>query len=176
MSEPYIGEIRIFAGNFAPNGWMMCSGQLMQIADYDTLFNLIGTTYGGDGQVTFGLPDLRGRVVTHLGGVGASYALGQIGGAEQVTLTSQQTPQHTHAVNISGAAGNTDTPTGSVLSAAGPAGTTLTPYAAAGSGTQITMSATEATMAGGSQPHDNMQPYVAINYIISMYGIYPTQS
>ncbi len=177
MSQPYIGEIRMFGGNFPPVGWAFCDGQLMAIADNDTLFQLIGTTYGGDGQNTFGMPDMRGRVVTHMGtSSGQTYVLGQMAGAETVTLTTNQIPQHTHQVMATTATGSTGTPSsGAMLATGGPAGTAITPYAAFG-GNQITMPGNSTTSAGGSQPHDNMQPYLGLNFIISLYGIFPSQN
>jgi len=175
LANPYIGEIRIFGGNFPPMGWAFCDGQLIAISEYDTLYNLIGTTYGGDGQNTFGIPDMRGRVVTHMGtSSGQTYVQGQMIGAETVTLTTNQIPQHTHPVLATTTTGSTGTPSsGAMLATGGPAGTTVTPYAAFG-GNQIPMSPNSTTVAGGSQPHDNMQPYLGLNFIISLYGIYPT--
>ncbi|HWW27895.1 MAG TPA: tail fiber protein [Caulobacter sp.] len=178
MGQPYVGEIRIFAGNFPPLGWAMCDGQLLAISEYDTLFNLIGTTYGGDGQSTFAMPDLRGRVPTHQGSKnGQTYIIGESGGVESVNLTTQQMPQHNHALYAASTAGAVSTPTTqTMLSDQGPTGTTLfgyQPYAAAN---QIALTAASTSPAGGSQPHDNMQPYLGVNFIISLYGIFPTQS
>jgi microcystin-dependent protein len=179
MSQPYVGEIRIFAGNFPPAGWAMCDGQLMAIAENDTLFNLIGTTYGGDGQETFGMPDLRGRVPTHQGSSGGqTYVIGQQTGVETVTLTSQQLPQHTHALVSSATPATLDKPSSATIFAdMGPAGNTqvnaFIPYTGA---SQVTLSAASVSPVGNNQPHDNMQPYLGLNFIISLYGIYPTQS
>lgn len=166
MAQPYIGEIRMFAGNFAPAGWMFCDGQLLPIADYETLFNLVGTTYGGDGQSTFALPDLRGRVPVHQGG---GFTLAETGGVESVTLTVPQTPTHSHALQaVAGARGNQTSPGGAL-----PAQSfNVTPYindAATGS-----FNAAAVGSAGGSQPHDNFQPYLCIDFIISLFGIYPS--
>jgi microcystin-dependent protein len=178
MSQPYIGEIRIFAGNFPPAGWAFCDGQLMAISENDTLFQLIGTTYGGDGQETFGIPDLRGRVPMHMGtGTdGIPYIQGEMAGVETVTLTSNQIPQHTHPLLVSGAAGNASTPTGQYLSSQGPAGSTqvfaYVPYTGA---TQVALNPATVSPAGGNQPHDNMQPYLGLNFIISLFGIFPHQ-
>lgn len=168
MSDPYIGEIRMFGGNFAPNGWEFCQGQLMSISDYDTLFNLIGTTYGGDGQNTFALPNLASRIPVHIGNAPfGTYVLGQTGGAEAVTLLSQQMPQHTHAAMATNATSNAPLPAGNVWAVWGPnAYSDQAPTAA--------MSASALVAAGGNQPHDNMPPYLAINFIISMFGIYPS--
>jgi microcystin-dependent protein len=177
MAQPYVGEIRMFAGNFNPAGWQFCSGQLLPISQYETLFNLIGTTYGGDGQSNFALPDLRGRAPVHFGTSpvsGTSYQLAQTGGGENVTLTTQQIPSHNHPVQA--------TTTGQTLSPGSNAFPALT--ASAQSGTAIydantptvNLNANSIGNAGGSQPHDNMQPYLVLNYIISMFGIFPSQT
>jgi microcystin-dependent protein len=167
MSDPYIGEIRMFGGNFAPNGWLFCQGQLVAISDYDTLFNLIGTTYGGDGQTNFGLPNLASRVPVHMGNAAfGSYVLGQSGGVESVTLLTQQLPVHTHPAMASSLSGTATSPNAQVWADWG------TPGYAPTADTQMNPAAL--TPAGGSQPHDNMPPYLAINFIISMYGIYPS--
>lgn len=178
MSQPYVGEIRIFAGNFPPYGWAMCDGQLLAISEYDTLFNLIGTTYGGDGQSTFGMPDLRGRVPVHQGSKnGQTYVIGQSTGVETVTLTSTTMPQHTHPLYAVSAPGNASTPTTqTMLSDQGPAGTVLKAYAPYIGTNQVALAAASTTPAGGNQPHDNMQPYLGLNFIISLFGIYPSQS
>jgi len=165
MSNPYIGEIRMFCGNFAPNGWLLCQGQLVSISDYDTLFNLIGTTYGGDGQDTFALPNLASRLPMHQG---SGFPLGAMGGAETVTLTTQQLPVHTHSANASSGSGNQTSPNAQVWADWGSPGYAPTPDTA--------MNPAALTPAGGNQPHDNMPPYLAINFIISMYGIYPSPS
>ncbi len=165
MSQPYVGEIRMFGGNFAPTGWATCDGQLLSIADNDTLFNLIGTTYGGDGQTTFALPDLRGRLPIHQGN---GYTQGQSGGEETVALTAGQLPSHTHALN-----GSTDAAAVRSLSGNVPATATRQVY---GTGTATALSASALTAAGGSQPHDNNQPYLCVNFIISLFGVYPSQN
>jgi microcystin-dependent protein len=171
MAEPYVGEIRMFAGNFAPVGWAFCDGRQLPISEYDTLFNLIGTTYGGDGQSTFNLPDLRGRIPVHAGaGGGGSYVLGQLGGVENVVLTQNQIPAHSHAVACSSVGGNSDDPAGKVPAAAG---TNL--YTAA-AGANASMSAGAVGSAGGSQPHENMSPFQAVNFIISLFGVFPSQN
>ena len=175
MAQPYVGEIRMFAGNFAPAGWMFCSGQLLPISEYETLFNLIGTTYGGDGQSTFALPDLQSRVPIHVGTGpdGTTYQLSESFGVETVTLTTQQMPIHTHAVVASTDGGNVLSPQNAVLAAPASSQAGMMGYAPAGS-TDLTMAGTEITPLGGSQPHDNMQPYLCINYIISLFGIFPS--
>ena len=169
MAQPYVGEIRMFGGNFAPAGWMFCAGQLLSIADNDTLFNLIGTTYGGDGQTTFALPDLRGRVPIHQGqGPGLSnYVLAQTGGVESVTLTVNQIPIHTHTPNASNT-GASDNPANNFWANS----TTGKPYSAAPPAIQMNPSTISST--GGSQPHDNMIPFLCVSYIISLFGIFPS--
>lgn len=168
MAQPYVGEIRLFAGNFAPAGWMFCEGQLLPISEYDTLFNLIGTTFGGDGQSTFALPDLRGRIPVHQG---SSFTLGESGGVETVTLTVSQIPSHSHPLLASGNPASATAVGSGVLPAITPAAT-ITAY-----GTDIpttTMSPQAVSSVGGSQPHTNFQPYLCVNYIISMFGIFPS--
>ena len=169
MSQPYVGEIRMFPGNFAPQGWAMCDGSLIAISENETLFNLIGTTYGGDGQTTFALPDLRGRAPIHMGTNVATYFIGQTGGAETVTLTNNQIPNHTHLPQAaSGAAGNpANSPSGNVWS--GWTGGQFTTQAPG-----VSMNPAAAGPSGGSQPHNNMVPFQAINYIISLFGVYPS--
>jgi microcystin-dependent protein len=168
MAQPYIGEIRMFAGNFAPAGWEFCAGQLMAIAENETLFQLIGTTYGGDGQSTFALPDLRGRAPMHQG---AGFVLAETGGSETVTLTLNQTPQHSHQVNgsASGAA---------VTSGAGNVPGTMAGVTTFAYGTdQPTTTLAPGIIVpspGGSQPHENMQPYLCLSFIISLFGIFPS--
>lgn len=172
MAQPYVGEVRLFAGNFAPAGWMFCDGQLLPISENETLFQLIGTTYGGDGESTFALPDLRGRVPVHQGaGPGLqSYVLAESGGAEQVTLTPAQIPAHTHALRGNTAVGTGSAPGNAVLAATG----TVNSY---GSGTpDQAMTAGALSAVGGSQPHSNMAPFLAVNYIISLFGIFPSPS
>jgi microcystin-dependent protein len=170
MSSPFVGEIRMFAGNFAPVGWMLCQGQLLPISENETLFNLIGTTYGGDGQETFALPDLQGRFPLH---VGTGFALGQTGGAESVTLTSAQIPSHSH-VPTCATAGSVVSPSGAVLATATSAQTGVQVYSDQAPDTQLAPG-TVAT-SGGGQPHDNMHPFLAVNFIISLFGIFPSQT
>lgn len=167
MAQPYVGEIRMFAGNFAPAGWMFCQGQLLPIAENDTLFVLLGTTYGGDGQSTFALPDLRGRIPIHQGN---GFILAETGGAEEVTLTVQQIPSHTHALlGSTGTAGAT-TPGSNVLAA------TQAPTYFNLLDNPGNMSPQSIGPVGGSQPHTNMQPYLCVDFIISLFGIFPSQT
>ncbi len=170
--QAFVGQIRMFAGNFAPAGWMFCEGQLLPISQYETLFNLIGTTYGGDGISTFALPDLRGRVIIGPGqGSGLSnYVLGQEGGTESVTLTTNQIPAHSHAAIADSTLGSSDTPT-NLLPARYPDS-----VPAYGSNPTGQMNAAALLPAGGGQPHNNVKPYLAIRYIISLFGIFPTQN
>ena len=169
MSEPFYGEIVLFAGNFAPRGWAFCEGQILSIAQNTALFSLLGTTYGGNGQTTFALPDLRGRAPIHPSqGPGLSpHTLGQSGGSESVTLTQQEMPTHIHAAAGSTGAVNTTRPTNAVP-AKGGSYTTANP--------DTTMSSQAIKPAGGSQPHSNMPPYLALNYIICIEGIYPSRN
>jgi microcystin-dependent protein len=172
MAQPYIGEIRMFAGNFAPVGWMFCWGQELLISENDALFQLIGTTYGGDGESTFNLPNLAGRVPVHNGqGPGLqSYQIGESAGVESVTLAVQQTPTHNHAWLASTGQGTSNTPQGNVSAA--PAVTKL--YRLTTPGDPLPATLVQPT--GGSQPHENLMPYIAINYIISLFGLFPTAS
>jgi len=170
MAQSYVGEIRAVGFNFQPVGWLFCNGALLSIAEYSVLFNLIGTTYGGDGQTTFALPDLRGRTPIHQGnGGGGTYVIGQLSGVENVTLTPSAIPAHAHPIAAQGADGNVSSPSGAFF-----AGSTLNQYVPAASATSATGAITGS--AGGSQPHNNLQPFLCINYIISLYGVYPTQN
>jgi microcystin-dependent protein len=163
----FIGEIRMFGGNFAPAGWMFCEGQVLPIDENDALFNLIGTTYGGDWQSTFALPDLRGRLPVH---VGVGSVLGEAGGVESVTLTPQQIPGHTHPLLGTGSTATASTPRNAVLAAS--TGATVSPF---GTDAPLTTLAPESLgPAGGSQPHENLQPYLCISFIISLFGIFPS--
>jgi len=174
MSESFIGEIRPFAGNFAPLNWALCDGALLPIAENTALFTLIGTTYGGDGQTTFGLPDLRGRALIHQGtGAGLSpYVMGEQIGAENVTVTTAQMASHPHSFAATTAGGNIATPGPTVVFAATPSGFPIYD----GTATPVGLSPNAVTGAGGSLPHNNRQPYLAITYIISLAGIFPSQS
>jgi microcystin-dependent protein len=167
MSQPYVGEIRMFAGNFAPAGWMFCEGQLLPISEYETLFNLIGTTYGGDGQETFQLPDLRGRLPIHQGN---GFTLAETGGVETVTLTVPTIPAHSHPFLASSELSGQGTPASSVLAAISITGSEI--YAPA-AGTNA-MSPNTILSDGGSQPHDNFQPYLCISFILSLFGVFPS--
>jgi microcystin-dependent protein len=163
VSNPYLGEIRLFGGNYAPLGWAVCAGQLLPVAQYDALFTLLGTTYGGDGQTTFGLPDLRGRVPIHQGPL---HTLGEQGGQETVTLLAGQMPAHSHAAQGSIAVALSGAPTGRVLAA-----TSAAPvYSTTGSTTPLGLT----SAAGGNQPHENMQPFLALQFIIALEGVYPS--
>ena len=174
MSSPYVGEIRMFAGNFAPAGWMFCDGQLLPISENETLFNLIGTTYGGDGQETFALPNLQSRIPLHMGqGSGLSnYQLAESGGTESVTLTVNQIPSHSHpAACNNGAGASSSNPNAATWSKADTAN-----YLNGARTGFMGTSAIMTTPDGGSQPHDNMQPFLCVNFIISLFGIFPTQN
>jgi microcystin-dependent protein len=159
----WVGEIRMFAGNFAPAGWMFCEGQLLPISENETLFQLIGTTYGGDGEATFALPDLRGRIPIHQG---SGFILAETGGAEEITLTVNQIPAHTHALIASTAAGGPN-PGGSLLATS----TAIDIYRE--STASVPLAAASIGPVGGSQPHTNFQPYLCVNFIISLFGIFP---
>jgi microcystin-dependent protein len=169
MAQPYVGEIRIFAGNFAPAGWMFCEGQLLPISENETLFQLIGTTYGGDEQTTFALPDLRGRLPVHMGG---SFTLAETGGVETVTLTVQQIPAHSHAFLGTQDLASSTAPGNQVPATTQAA--TITPYGA--DNPLVQLGAGTIGPAGGSQPHENFQPYLCVNFIISLFGIFPSPS
>jgi microcystin-dependent protein len=173
MSNPFIGEIRMFGGTFAPAGWAMCQGQLMAISQNDALFTLIGTTYGGDGQETFGIPDLQGRAPVHMGqgpGISQNYQIGEKAGVESVTLTTNQIPIHNHALLASTALANSADPTNQLYAQS----TQILVY------TQDVatkfFAPTSMQPAGGSQPHDNMQPFLAITFILSLFGVFPSQN
>lgn len=172
MSEPFIGEIRMAGFNYAPVGWAFCNGALMPISGNEALFQLIGTTYGGDGQSTFALPDLRGRVPIHMGtGSGlTSRVLGESGGSESVTLTTQQIPSHNHTVQGQPAAGNQQGPGGNLW-----ASSTLSNFSTV-SPPNATMNANALANSGGNIPHDNMLPFQAVNFIIALFGIFPSQN
>ena len=165
MAQPYVGEIRMFGGNFAPAGWMFCEGQLLPISENETLFQLIGTTYGGDGQENFSLPDLRGRVPIHQGN---GFILAETGGVEEVTLTTQQIPVHSHAVIADNVVGVTPNPATNLLAGS----PNLSLYIQDIANTPLN----PATIGpvGGSQPHTNFQPYLCIDFIISLFGIFPS--
>ena len=163
----FVGEIRMFAGSFAPAGWMFCNGQTLPISENEVLFQLIGTTYGGDGEETFNLPNLQGRIPLHQGG---GFQLAEAAGAEEVTLTVQQIPAHAHPLLASTAVGTAASPQGSMLAASGSSNVYRpAPGAAALSNQSV-------GPAGGSQPHPNVQPYLCVSYIMSLFGVFPAPS
>ena len=167
MAEPFLGSILLFGGNFAPRGWAFCNGQLLPINQNTALFSLLGTTYGGNGQTTFALPDLRGRTPIHFGqGPGLSnYSEGEMGGAESVTLISTQMPAHQHTQPASNGDEGTNRPNGAVPARGGV-------YTPASDGSALAPT----TIAGGNQPHENSAPFLALNYIIALEGIFPSRN
>jgi microcystin-dependent protein len=179
MSSPFIGEIRMFAGNFAPVGWALCQGQLIPISENDALFNLIGTTYGGDGQTTFALPNLQSRIPVH---VGPGFVLGQSGGEEAVTLTDNQLPAHNHLVQTTTSPGASAkaTPNGNFLAdetlGSPPNPQPFTYAAFVNDANQRTLAPSSIKTTGGTQPHDNMVPFLVVNFIISLFGVFPSQT
>lgn len=174
MSEPFLGQIIAVGFNFAPRGWAFCNGQLLPISQNDALFALIGTTYGGDGQTTFALPNLQSRIPIHQGqGPGLkNYVLGQAAGTETVTLTVNQMPAHTHLASAVVANADQTVPTDALWATESAGATTF--YSDQASDGQ--MSPTAISQAGGSQPHDNLMPYLAVSYVIALEGVFPTQS
>jgi microcystin-dependent protein len=173
MSNPYIGEIRMFGGSFAPAGWALCQGQLMPISENDALFNLIGTTYGGDGQETFGIPDLQGRAPMHMGqgpGLSQNYQIGQIAGTESITLTAAQIPTHNHAVLASTNPATATVATDSITASTNQ----LKIYTESAVSKQFAPGAL--SVVGGNQPHENMQPFLVISFILSLFGVFPSQT
>lgn len=172
MAQPFVGEIRMVGFNFAPQGWAFCNGQLMAISENETLFNLIGTTYGGDGQSTFAMPNLQCRFPMHMGTNGATYQIGQLAGEEQVTLTTNQIPIHSHVPKANSGTGTQSSPSGNVWAAS-----TKFPYSSNPNQNPLAAMATQAVQSsGGSQPHDNMMPFLVINFVISLFGVYPSQN
>ena len=168
MGDPYVGEIRMVAFNFAPNGWAFCNGAVLSIAQNEVLFDLIGTTYGGDGQSTFALPDLQGRRVIHQG---SGYVIGAQGGQESVTLSSASVPSHSHQPQASSHPGTTTSPVGAVWAAG--AGSTR-PYTPASPAAPMLAGIVSST--GASQPHENMPPFLTLNFVISLFGVFPSPS
>src|SRR5688500_7981100 len=166
MAQPYVGEIRMFAGNFAPAGWMFCEGQLLPISENETLFTIIGTTYGGDGESTFALPDLRGRIPIHQGN---GFILAETGGVEEITLTVNQIPAHSHPLLCSGDLGNSPNAVNNV-----PARTPGAAFLYIADNPTVNMSPQAIAPVGGSQPHTNFQPYLCVDFIISLFGIFPS--
>jgi microcystin-dependent protein len=180
MAQPFLGQLAMFAGNFAPVGWALCNGQTIAISTNAALFNLLGTTYGGDGVNTFNLPDLRGRVPVHQGqGSGlSSYVPGQFAGVETVTLLTQQLPSHTHPF-MAAASADSNTPANALLAAEGGADAGAVSIYAPFDTTAANMTTllpTSLTSQGGNQPHENLQPFLAINFIIALQGIFPSQN
>jgi microcystin-dependent protein len=180
MSQPFLGQLAMFAGNFAPLGWAICNGQTLAISENPALFQLLGTIYGGDGVNTFNLPDLRSRVPVHQGqGPGlSSYVIGQLAGTETVTLLTQQLPSHAHPL-MAGAAADSSTPANTLLATEGGADAGAVSIYAPFDATPANMTTllpTSVTIQGGSQPHENLQPFLAINFIIALQGIFPTQN
>jgi microcystin-dependent protein len=168
MASPFLGEIRMFAGNFAPVGWQFCNGALLSTGEYEALYSLLGTTYGGDGQNTFALPNLQSRLPIHAGNYQGSYVLGQMAGTESVTLTPQQMPNHTHTVSAQSQLGDKASPANAYV-----ASSSLNQFSA--SNPTVSMSGSAVSFRGGNQPHDNVMPFLAINFIICTEGIYPSQ-
>jgi len=172
MAQPYVGEIRMFAGNFPPNGWMFCEGATLPISENEVLFQLIGTTYGGDGEETFNLPNLASRVPMHMGTGpdGTTYQIGEMAGTEQETLTVQQIPHHTHPYTVSLASATESAPQNNM-----PGNSPSLELYLEGT-TSVALNAGAVTPAGGSQPHENTQPFLCINFIISLFGVFPSQT
>ncbi|QDS33445.1 phage tail protein [Brevibacillus brevis] len=171
MAEPFLGEIRMFGGDYAPQGWALCNGQILSISEYDTLYSLIGTTYGGDGQMTFALPDLRGRIPLHQGtnpSTGTTYVMGGKNGVESVTLTVSQLPAHSHTVHASSQRGTQNSPANAVWAKNAQQYSVNAPDGL--------MNASSLSSVGGNQPHSNLMPFTVINFIIALYGIYPSQN
>ena len=175
MGQPFVGEIRMFAGNFAPNGWMFCEGATLPIAENEVLFQLIGTTYGGDGEETFNLPNLASRVPIHqgTGPDGTTYQIGEAAGTEQETLTVQQIPSHNHPALGSADTGNSNLPTDRVFAVPGVTAPVGSPQPYGSDAPLSALTANSIGPAGGSQPHENTQPFLCINFIISLFGIFP---
>ena len=172
MSQPYVGEIRMFGGNFAPAGWAFCNGAVMAISENDVLFTLIGTTYGGDGQETFQLPDLQGRLPVHqgTGNDGITYTIGEKAGVESVTLTTQQIPIHNHSFRATLNPPSATDPTNQVIAQS----LQIQIFTEDVANKQMSANALQAT--GGSQPHENLQPFLCVSFIISLFGVFPTQT
>ena len=173
MAEPFIGEIRMFAGSYAPRDWAFCDGQIMSISQYNALFSLFGTMYGGDGRTSFGLPDMRGRLPLHFGnGQGLSHRIvGERGGSETVTLTPSELPSHSHSLNASTALADTSSPSGHVLA---DEDENLRIYDEQAQTSSLASDVIGYT--GGSQPHSNLMPTLCVNFIVALFGIYPSRS
>ena len=172
MSNPFLGEIRMAGFNFAPRGWAFCAGQLLPISQNDALYALVGTTYGGDGVNTFGMPDLRGRLPINQGqGPGLSnYVIGQMSGTESVTLTAGQIPIHSHVINAASGGARSANPAGNLL------GSGEADIYTHDNANGVLMSPSTIAPSGGSQPHENMQPYLCVNFIIALEGVFPSRN
>jgi microcystin-dependent protein len=176
MSQPFLGEIRMFGFNFAPRGWLLCNGQTLAISQYAALFSLLGTTYGGNGTSTFQLPNLQGQVPIHQGtGGGGTYVMGETGGSSNVSLLANNMPIHTHLVNVDGNASGKNTPSGNFLGTVPPLAPVDNKVYSAGPA-NATMAATAVGTAGGNVPHNNMQPFLVVNFCIAMVGLFPTRN
>ncbi len=174
-SEPFLGDIRIFAFNFAPKNWAQCNGQLLSVNQNQALFSILGTTYGGNGSTTFALPNFQGRVPIHVGtGGGSSYSLGQLGGSASVTLAGNQVPAHTHIAQGSSATANVVSPGSSVLPGTAP--TNATNCFTTDTGSLVPMAAGTLTTAGTGQAHENRQPSQVLTVCICLSGLYPSRS
>ena len=174
MSQPFVGEIRMFGGNFAPAGWAFCNGALLPISENETLFQLIGTTYGGDGQSTFGLPDLQGRLPVHMGtNAGTTVQIGEKAGVEIVTLTTQQIPSHNHALQAT-ASGQQLSPQNAIYAVPNSSVQGLQTYAPGTPATPLVPASIQ--NAGGNQPHENRQPFLTLNICIALAGIFPSRN
>ncbi len=174
MAQPYVGEIRMFGGSFAPAGWALCAGQLLPISENETLFQLIGTTYGGDGQETFGLPNLCGRVPIHMGqgpGLSQNYQIGEMAGVESVTITTQSLPSHNHAFITTTSGANLNNPENNLVGA----GASIDLFYE-DNPSNLSFNNQMLQPVGGNQPHENMQPYLCVTFIISLFGLYPQQN
>jgi microcystin-dependent protein len=180
MGSPFVGEIRIFAGNFAPVGWMFCQGQTLPISENEVLFQLIGTTYGGDGEETFQLPDLQSRVPIHQGSgpEGFSFIIGQNGGTETVTLSTNQSPVHSHPMAAVASPGTLNKPdiTAILSDEGGSDKGAVSTYFTGFSANSVTLAPASIGITGGNQPHDNLQPYLTVSFIISLFGIFPPRN
>jgi microcystin-dependent protein len=178
MGSPFVGEIRMFAGNFAPLNWAFCDGSLLSISEFGVLFTLIGTTYGGNGQTTFALPDLRSRTPIHFGpdGAGNTYVQGQLGGVENVTLAAAQVGAHTHTLNAVNTGVSAPSPAGALPGLSSSSQTGTMQYGTGASGLTTLTSASIGTNGPAGQSHSNIQPYLAITFIISLFGVFPSQN
>lgn len=177
MGQPYVGEIRMFAGNFPPNGWMLCEGAPLPISENDVLFQLIGTTYGGDGEQTFNLPNLASRIPIHMGTGpdGTTYQIGEMAGTEQETLSVQQIPNHSHTA-LATTTAQTNSPANATLASITSNQAGVNAYLSGDPDPDTSLHPSTIGPAGGSQPHENEQPFLCINFIISLFGVFPSQT